>query len=416
MADKKKSANAARDGMRRRSMAQDGGDARRASTIRRSSLIRLMAVEQDLDKVEATLPSINNTASGLADAQISAAEHKVLSKKKRRMTHLSISVGVTWPTDDVTHDKESLRKLFSQFGRVKHVRLGEAGGRAIIVFRTQGAVGKALIHDFRTERVEKRKAVPNNKLLVRWRHAGEFDEDSLWSMFEEYGRLRYITVDNTADKATRHKRAIVAFRELGEAEAALNDPSLGEAALTVEEYVLPETDADAEGAEQSRVEVVLAANRGHIVPVEELHALYDLFRSTGGGDWAFKYGWERWDGKQCVDEDPSTWYGVTVEGGRVARLELGGNNLSGTLPDSIGRLKGLKALWLHHNKLRGEVPASIGSLTALKSLYLQDNAFKRMPSDIARCTELELLGIDRNNWDVGGIPPELEHMQLKIDR
>ena len=69
MADKKKSANAARDGMRRRSMAQDGGDARRASTIRRSSLIRLMAVEQDLDKVEATLPSINNTASGLAQSQ-----------------------------------------------------------------------------------------------------------------------------------------------------------------------------------------------------------------------------------------------------------------------------------------------------------------------------------------------------------
>ena len=28
----------------------------------------------------------------------------------------------------------------------------------------------------------------------------------------------------------------------------------------------------------------------------------------------------------------------------------------------------------------------------------------------------ELLGIDRNNWDVGGIPAELEHMQLKIDR
>ena len=34
----------------------------------------------------------------------------------------------------------------------------------------------------------------------------------------------------------------------------------------------------------------------------------------------------------------------------------------------------------------------------------------------AREAELELLGIDRNNWDVGGIPPELEHMQLKIDR
>ena len=95
------------------------------------SKVRTSVSEKITLEVEATLPSINNTASGLADAQISAAEHKVLSKKKRRMTHLSISVGVTWPTDDVTHDKESLRKLFSQFGRVKHVRLGEAGGRAI---------------------------------------------------------------------------------------------------------------------------------------------------------------------------------------------------------------------------------------------------------------------------------------------
>ena len=63
-----------------------------------------------------------------------------------------------------------------------------------------------------------------------------------------------------------------------------------------------------------------------------------------------------------------------------------------------------------------EKDLSIGQLAELHSLYLQDNGFKRLPEAIGRLRKLELLGLDRNNWDLGGLPACLEHMQLKIDR
>ena len=61
----------------------------------------------------------------------------------------------------------------------------------------------------------------------------------------------------------------------------------------------------------SKAELVLSQHKGHVVPQEELEALYDLFRATGGADWTFKYGWERYDGVPCVNTDPTKWYGVT---------------------------------------------------------------------------------------------------------
>ena len=48
-------------------------------------------------------------------------------------------------------------------------------------------------------------------------------------------------------------------------------------------------------------------------------------------------------------------------------------NLSGPLPENIGDLEYLEALWLSGNQLTGEIPESIGSLLNLEILYLSDN-------------------------------------------
>ena len=48
-------------------------------------------------------------------------------------------------------------------------------------------------------------------------------------------------------------------------------------------------------------------------------------------------------------------------------------NLSGQLPENIGDLDQLEALWLSGNQLTGEIPESIGNLYNLELLYLADN-------------------------------------------
>ena len=50
-------------------------------------------------------------------------------------------------------------------------------------------------------------------------------------------------------------------------------------------------------------------------------------------------------------------------------------NLSGNLPENIGSLEHLEALWLSGNQLSGEIPESMGDLANLELLYLSDNQF-----------------------------------------
>lgn len=72
-------------------------------------------------------------------------------------------------------------------------------------------------------------------------------------------------------------------------------------------------------------------------------ALVSLYNSTGGSLWINHSGW--------LASNVGTWYGITTAGGRVTRISLPGNNLSGAATDSLYKLSALKVADLSMNGL-----------------------------------------------------------------
>lgn len=53
---------------------------------------------------------------------------------------------------------------------------------------------------------------------------------------------------------------------------------------------------------------------------------------------------------------------------------IGKNELTGRIPDEIGRLSNATEIYLQFNELSGMIPTAMNQLTGLRSLYLNDNA------------------------------------------
>ena len=122
-----------------------------------------------------------------------------------------------------------------------------------------------------------------------------------------------------------------------------------------------------------------AANSGVVyqIPAGEYSALLDLYNSTTGNNWPNQSGW--------LDPNADSWFGVTIGGvqydtngnvtvqGNVVGLGLSGNQLSGTIPSSLGNLANLQDLDLSANQLSGSIPSSLGNLASLQYLGLEEN-------------------------------------------
>ncbi len=120
-------------------------------------------------------------------------------------------------------------------------------------------------------------------------------------------------------------------------------------------------------------------------------ALVALYNSTDGPNWTNNSGWL----------DPETvladWYGVTVNDGRVTQIYLGDNNLSGTIPESIGELDALTYLNLRSNKINESIPANIGNLVNLTQLNLRRNELTgSIPQEIGNLVKLSYLSLNDN--------------------
>ena len=147
-----------------------------------------------------------------------------------------------------------------------------------------------------------------------------------------------------------------------------------------------------------------AAPSSPLLVAADREALITLYRSTNGGYWFNNRNW-------LSDAPLNTWHGVTTDdSGRVTKLELGYNGLSGTIPSELGTLRHLERLLLHGNALHGEIPTELGNLANLTSLSFSENQLHgTIPPVLGNLTNLAGLYLDSNQLH-GTVPPELGNL------
>ena len=134
-------------------------------------------------------------------------------------------------------------------------------------------------------------------------------------------------------------------------------------------------------------------------------ALIALYNSTNGPNWTNKDGWD------VNNPDLSKWYGVYLMNNQVYRIDLSGNNLSGSLPPEIQSLPYLRELRLDSNNLTGEIPKEIGELKQLIILQLLTNKLSGpIPPEIGNLTNLLFMYMSGNKLS-GSIPPEIGNLK-----
>ncbi|VFQ74366.1 unnamed protein product [Cuscuta campestris] len=110
------------------------------------------------------------------------------------------------------------------------------------------------------------------------------------------------------------------------------------------------------------------------------------------------------------DPDPCKWSHVVCSGDkRVTRIQIGHQNLQGTLPPELSRLTQLDRLEVQGNNISGPLP-SLNGLSSLQVLMLSNNHFTSIPDDFfAGLSSLQSVEIDNNPLATWQIPDSLRN-------
>uniref|UniRef100_A0A453ND79 Leucine-rich repeat-containing N-terminal plant-type domain-containing protein n=1 Tax=Aegilops tauschii subsp. strangulata TaxID=200361 RepID=A0A453ND79_AEGTS len=92
----------------------------------------------------------------------------------------------------------------------------------------------------------------------------------------------------------------------------------------------------------------------------------------------------------------------------LVTLDLGGNNFSGEIPDSIGQLKKLEEFHLDNNNLSGELPSALSNCTNLIAIDLKKNNFSGQLTkvNLSNLPNLKTLDVYFNSFS-GTVPESI---------
>ncbi len=143
------------------------------------------------------------------------------------------------------------------------------------------------------------------------------------------------------------------------------------------------------------------------VPPSDYDALVDLYNSTGGNNWTDNTNW--------LTGNVENWFGINVENNRVTRVRIEQNNLTGSLPASIGNLTAATEFDLESNGISGSIPVEIGEMVSLTELDLEDNLFTgTVPAALSSLEAIQNLSLEGNQL-AGSIPTSLATLTNLID-
>ncbi|XP_060667263.1 probable leucine-rich repeat receptor-like protein kinase At1g35710 [Ziziphus jujuba] len=80
-------------------------------------------------------------------------------------------------------------------------------------------------------------------------------------------------------------------------------------------------------------------------------------------------------------------------------LNLGYNELTGNLPNSLGYLKSLRYLQMPYHLFQGSLPRSNGNLSALEQISLSNNKLTGILKSLGHLSKLTVLDISENMWE-----------------
>ncbi len=139
--------------------------------------------------------------------------------------------------------------------------------------------------------------------------------------------------------------------------------------------------------------------------IQDSLALVDFYNNTNGSGWVNNYNW-------LTNAPLCTWYGVTVRRGRVIGIEMPYNNLSGSIPASMGNLSGLKEIILNNNQLNGNIPSNLSNINNLVNLAFSHNQFSgEIPFSFGSMSNLINLDLSFNQLS-GNIPLSICNLGL----
>ncbi|XP_010930348.3 leucine-rich repeat receptor protein kinase HPCA1 [Elaeis guineensis] len=90
---------------------------------------------------------------------------------------------------------------------------------------------------------------------------------------------------------------------------------------------------------------------------------------------------------------------------RLIHVLFDNNNLTGSIPPTLGLLSHLEVLRLDANSLSGPVPSNINNLTKLAELHLANNQLTGTLPNLSGMTALSFVDMSNNSFDASEVPP-----------
>ncbi|GAB2299182.1 mitogen activated protein kinase [Dionaea muscipula] len=108
--------------------------------------------------------------------------------------------------------------------------------------------------------------------------------------------------------------------------------------------------------------------------------------------------------------DPCSWVHVGCSADkRVTRIQIGRQNLQGTLPSNLSALSQLERLELQYNEISGPIP-SLSGLSSLQVVLLSNNLFTSFPADFfSGLSSLQSIEVDDNPFSSWEIPESVKN-------